>query len=166
MLPLIDELFRAMEWSDSRMWSALREAPDDMSVREKVHHLHMVQYSFLSVWRGNPTRPPSLESFEDTLAMEPWVRSFYPEARAFLATLDESSLAREMRMPWAARVAQIEPAMTTLGETMLQVPLHSTHHRGQVMMRLRELGAKTPTVDFILWIWLGRPKPEWSSLSS
>src|SRR5205085_7018433 len=82
MLNVIDELFRAMEWSDSGMWSALRSAPaaaNDASVRDKVHHLHMVQYSFLSIWRGNPTRPPALDSFADTLAMESWARALHPE---------------------------------------------------------------------------------------
>ena len=45
----------------------------------------------------------------------------------------------------------------TLGESMLQVFLHTQHHRGQVCMRLRELGVVPPTVDFILWLWSGRP---------
>jgi len=50
----------------------------------------------------------------------------------------------------------------TLGETMLQVASHSTYHRGQVNARLREVGGDPPLVDYIAWIWFGRPAPDWT----
>lgn len=68
-------------------------------------------------------------------------------------------------MPW---VAEYEAFLgrrfetPTLGETALQVPSHTTYHRGQVNVRLRELGAEPPLVDFIAWIWFGKPAPNWS----
>jgi uncharacterized damage-inducible protein DinB len=34
----------------------------------------------------------------------------------------------------------------------MQVILHSEHHRGQVAMRLRALGAKPPVLDYIVWV--------------
>jgi len=40
---------------------------------------------------------------------------------------------------------------------VLQVFLHTQHHRGQVCMRMREVGVVPPTIDFILWLWAGRP---------
>ena len=48
----------------------------------------------------------------------------------------------------------------TLAETALQVAMHSTYHRGQVNARLRQIGGEPPLVDFIAWIWFGRPAPE------
>ena len=44
-----------------------------------------------------------------------------------------------------------------------QVASHSTYHRGQVNARLREVGGTPPLVDYIAWIWFGRPAPNWSS---
>jgi len=85
---LIDDLYRGMEWSDARMWAAVRTVNAE-SLREKLHHLHLVQRAFLSVWRGTPERLPELDSFPDTLAIEQWARGYYPEARAFIAGLDE-----------------------------------------------------------------------------
>lgn len=68
---------------------------------------------------------------------------------------------REVRFPWAdqlvARFGAAQPA--TLSESVLQVALHSTYHRGQINARLRELGGDPPLVDFIVWIWRGRPSP-------
>ena len=94
---IIGELFHAMEWSDARMWSAVHKSTDaqnDARVRELIHHLHMVQRAFLSVWRGAPERPPALETFADTSAIEAWARTYYAEARAFIDALDDAALER------------------------------------------------------------------------
>ncbi|MFH1176439.1 MAG: DinB family protein [Acidobacteriota bacterium] len=45
---------------------------------------------------------------------------------------------------------------------MLKVVMHSRHHRGQNMARLRALGGEPPTCDYIAWTWLDRPAPRWS----
>jgi len=42
--------------------------------------------------------------------------------------------------------------------------MHSTHHRGQVNARLRELGGEPPLADFIVWLWWGRPAASWTML--
>lgn len=56
---------------------------------------------------------------------------------------------------------QIEP--TSMAETMVQVSMQSTHHRGQVASHLRGLGITPPLTDFIAWVWLGKAAPEWPS---
>ena len=69
-------------------------------------------------------------------------------------------------MPWVATYeAKLGRTFSTptLGETMLQVASHSTYHRGQVNARLREVGGEPPLVDYIAWIWFGRPEPDWSA---
>jgi uncharacterized damage-inducible protein DinB len=50
----------------------------------------------------------------------------------------------------------------TQTETMRQVASRSTYHRGQVNARLRELDGEPPLVDYIAWIWFGRPAPDWT----
>ena len=42
------------------------------------------------------------------------------------------------------------------------VVLHTQHHRGQISARLREVGGEPPTVDFIVWLWTGRPGAAWT----
>ena len=49
----------------------------------------------------------------------------------------------------------------TLGVTAFHVVAHTTHHRGQVMTRLRELGGAPPLVDYVIWVWSGNPVAEW-----
>ena len=50
----------------------------------------------------------------------------------------------------------------TLGVTALHVAAHTTHHRGQVMTRLRELGGAPPLVDYVIRVWSGSPAAGWS----
>ena len=35
---------------------------------------------------------------------------------------------------------------------------------GQINARLREIGGEPPLVDYIAWIWLGRPTVNWPSI--
>jgi uncharacterized damage-inducible protein DinB len=70
-----------------------------------------------------------------------------------------------MELPWAELIEkQIgrAPASITIAETMQQVPLHSLYHCGQINARLREVGGEPPTVDYIVWIWLERPRADWA----
>ena len=55
------------------------------------------------------------------------------------------------------------PGAHTLGESVLQVAMHSQHHRGQVCRRLREVGATPPYVDYIIWLWAAGRRPVNSS---
>lgn len=69
------------------------------------------------------------------------------------------------REPWTdqfeARWRSGQAAPHTLAESIAQVALHTAHHRGQVCSRLRMLGVEPPTVDFIVWLWGGRPAAAW-----
>ena len=54
-----------------------------------------------------------------------------------------------------------DPFQSALGDILAHVPVHGQHHRGQVNARLREIGGEPPLVDYIAWIWFGRPAPDW-----
>lgn len=162
----LDDLYRHMEWADARVWSAVlacEGAPGDEALRRRLHHVHLVQRAFLSVWRGEPVDATAGEAL-DLAALAAWARDYHPEARAFLETSATTALLEPVRLPWSAHVRDqlgLEPAPTTLRDTALQVCGHTAHHRGQVMLQLRALGATPPLVDFIAWVWLGRPAPDW-----
>lgn len=157
---VLRDLFRHMEWADATVWAAVRNlGADDKRLRELLQHLHGTQRAFFDAWREKNFERGMLT--EHTLAaIEQWAREYHREIRVFLDDLDDSSLDRAMRLPWADRFAKgAQP--TTLGDTMIQITAHSTYHRGQVNMRMRELGGEPPLVDFIAWLWQGRPAPPW-----
>ncbi len=154
------DLFRHMEWADATVWSAVHKlGADDKRLRDLLNHLHMTQRAFLDVWLRKEFDRGFLK--ERTLReVEEMARACHAEAVEFIESMDESALDQPMPLPWAGRFAKAA-SMTTLGETMLQITSHSTYHRGQANMRMRELGGGPPLVDFIAWLWLGRPPAEW-----
>lgn len=163
------DLYRHMEWADALAWSAVSAcapAVADTRIRDLLYHIHLVEHAFLRAWRAEGLDQP-FPTFDGLAPIMGWAREFHGQAPAFVSALADDDLARPMPLAWAAMVERAigrPPAPTTLGDTVLQVALHGVHHRAQVNARLRELGATPPLVDYIGWIFLGRPAAEWPSL--
>jgi uncharacterized damage-inducible protein DinB len=163
-------LLRHMEWADALTWGAVSKvepAGKDPRLRERLHHIHTVQWVYLQVWEGEPFVVRELESFPDVPAVAAWARPYYPRLRSFAERLRGEDLSRPVEFPWAAEVAKRygSAGPATLAESVLQVVLHSTYHRGQIATRVRELGGEPPTSDFIAWVWMNRPDPAWEKPS-
>jgi uncharacterized damage-inducible protein DinB len=172
-LDTLRELMRHMEWADASVWRAVLAHPpalQDERLRTLLLHLHGVQRVFLAMWTGKPLESVmSNPAPVDLLAEEPAVRAYYQELHPTVAAFDDATLERPIVTPGLKRY---EEQMNrrfdapTLAETVLQVASHSTYHRGQVNARLRELGGEPPLVDYIAWIWLGRPAADWTATVS
>jgi uncharacterized damage-inducible protein DinB len=165
-LRTLTDLYRHMEWADALLWSAVtgaETAKADSKVRSTLYHVHLVQHAFLRTWRGDAMDAP-FPTFEQLTGLMTWARSFHDRAAGYVASLEAEDLAKPMPLAWAAAVEQAigrAPESTTVGDTVLQVALHSIHHRGQLNVRLRELEATPPLLDYIGWVWYGRPAAEW-----
>jgi uncharacterized damage-inducible protein DinB len=158
------ELYDHMNWADAVVWRAVLATPaaaDDKRIRDLLFHLHMVQRSFLTVWREQPLdyRPEWSGPLPELAG---WGRQYHDEVPMFVDGVQEGALERPMIMPWAERFRK-SAHPTTLRETLLQVPMHSTYHRGQINARLREIGGEPPLTDYSAWLWRGRPAAEWPS---
>jgi uncharacterized damage-inducible protein DinB len=156
-----------MEVADAAVWSAAMKDPAanvDSEVCRYLVHTSSAQRAFLDAWKG---RPFAFRYDYDGVRLDAELvaaRSYYPEARAFIAGLEEAALADTCCLPWESWVEEhIKQTVsaTTLGETILQVISHGTHHRAQANVRLRALGIEPPIIDYIFWLWRGRPRPEW-----
>jgi len=166
-LESLRELYRHLEWADSMVWRAVSGlSPDvhDEYLHNTLHHLHGTQWSFMEFWAGRAISPHDATKFESLAAIQEWARPFHEEVSTFLTSLEPVDLDREAVVPWARYIIRRlgrQPDATRLGETIFQVAMHSAYHRGQVNRRLRELGAEPPLVDYIVWVWLGRPAAIW-----
>lgn len=163
---VVRDLLDHAAWADAEVWAAVRALPDafdDKRLREKLHHIHVVQHAFLAIWEGRVIEVAPLDGFATPGAMAAWARSGHESINIRAAAMSPGALEKEASIPWAQLVRERhgEIAAVTLLDTMIQVASHSTYHRGQVNTRLRELGGKPPLVDFIAWGWFGRPAPRW-----
>lgn len=156
---MLRELYQHMEWADAAVWSAMQ--PDEDLVG-RLHHIQMTQRFFLKLWRNEPidygevTGPGTAD---EVLAAS---RQYYREIHPFVAQASEAQLQRTLDIPWAVHFARDGNVVAvTVAEAMFQVTSHSNYHRGQVNSRLRALGVTPPNVDYIAWLWAGRPAPSW-----
>lgn len=163
------DLYRHMEWADALVWRAVlasAEARANQKLREYLYHLHLVQWAWLRAWRCEPPDTP-FPTFEDAPTLMLWGRSYYGQIAPHLDNLTDKKISETMQLPWADIVERElgrAPERTSTAETMLQIPLHSLYHRGQINMTLREVGGEPPGVDYIKWAWLGRPDANWDGV--
>ena len=166
---MLRELYLHMEWADAKVWQAVPASNGtaiDEPLRDRLLHIHVVQRAFLQVWTDHPVELPETSEFPGLSVLESWARPYYGEVRRFLETVDGTQLSQPLTVPW---VKQFERQLgrnfetPMLADTLFQVTSHSTYHRGQVNTRLRELGVEPPLVDYIAWVWFGKPAAEWAS---
>lgn len=160
------DLFAHMEWADAHVWRAMVAKPEvfeDERLMKLVQHLHMVQRAFFMMWNAESISGEEFYAQRAPEEMRAAARALYPEMDAFVAGA-EARLSDIVHMPWLQHFEkQLGTSLQspTFSETFVQLPMHSAYHRGQINTRLRELGADPPLVDYIAWIWFGRPSPEW-----
>jgi uncharacterized damage-inducible protein DinB len=166
-LTLLKDLYEHMEWADSLVWKEIRAAQSgarDPALFDTLLHLHSAQRAFMMVWRHEPLDMSAAEQLTTYEGLHGWAQAYYRSAAAFIRELRDNDLNSRLDLPWASRIGERlgrSPAPTTLGETLYQVVSHCTYHRGQINRRLREVGGEPPFVDYIAWVWLGRPPAEW-----
>lgn len=162
---LLRQLYSHMEWADASVWSEIlgtAGAREDRWLRDKLLHIHDTQQAFLSLWTGRPRATP--EDVDSLAAVCEWARSYYAATRRFLDATSAETLAGPVSDVFGDRMKQHfgdRRGNITLGVTAFHVAAHTTHHRGQVMTRLRELGGTPPLVDYVIWVWSGSPVAEW-----
>lgn len=162
-VPQMREMARHMAWADATVWGAVLTAPaaaGDAKIVDTLHHIHQVQQIFLQAWTRAQFNVRERREFATLDEIAVWGLEARRGVLAFIEQVGADELAQEMRMPWAAFFEQQTKqtaGVHTMGESVLQVFLHTQHHRGQVCMRMREVGVAPPTIDFILWLWAGRP---------
>jgi uncharacterized damage-inducible protein DinB len=163
------ERLQQMEWADALTWRSARNIPGaqtDARLRYLFHHIHVVHHVYLQAWRGDPFAPTELSSYPDLASIEEWARAFHSAARAFAATVDEASFDQPVDFPWAAMITEqfgADAVPATFEESAFQVFTHTIYHRGQIALRVRELGGVPPTVDYLVWVWSGKPAPQWAA---
>ena len=163
-------LLKHMQWADAEVWKKVLSFPsaeNDERIKKLLYHLHQVQYAFYFLWNELPLEIPKPEEFSDLKSIAKWGFDYQQNLNEFLSSPKSDEKDKVIQIPWSVFVERkikqkVVPA--TLEETMMQVASHSTYHRGQINTRFRELGGEPAMVDFIVWIWLGKPKADWGDL--
>jgi uncharacterized damage-inducible protein DinB len=159
MLLFLRELIDHSEWANAVFFHAWGKSParDNEEMRRRVDHIIGVQQGFLSILRQEapgfpPDGPPP--TFDDLKAR---AETSHAGLRDFAAALQPETLSRTVRIPWFPD----PPCVITVAEAVVQVAMHTQHHRGQCMTRLKDLGGEPKNVDWIIWLWKQKPSGRW-----
>jgi uncharacterized damage-inducible protein DinB len=159
VLTFLCDLLAHASWANAVFFHAWGKSParDQEELRRRVGHILGVQQGFLSILRGEPPGGPpdgSPPSFTDLKA---WAETCHAELLAFVRALEPQALAGAVRIPWFPD----PPCVITVAEAIVQVAMHSQHHRGQCMTRLKDFGGEPKNVDWIIWLWKQKPQGRW-----
>jgi len=157
---LIYDLFKHMNWADALMWQSVLKTPtavEDRTVLEQLHHIHLCQHAWLLIWKGKAVDAKAGENF-DILNLKKWACLYYEDVFNYLASIQESDLERVVNVPSIEKPLHLP----SLRETFIQITTHSNYHRGQLIKCLRGIGGVPLQTDFIKWVFLGKPNPDWS----
>ncbi|MFZ3216171.1 MAG: DinB family protein [Candidatus Acidiferrales bacterium] len=134
-----------------------------LSVRDTLLHIIGSEWAWLAIWnepsltsafvtdiwpRRDALFPP--HAFPDVAALQSRWAEIAKEQLEFVNRLTNESLARMLPV----RTTQI-----SLAHLMQHLANHSTYHRGQVALKMRQLATAPVATDFALFLLEGRPAP-------
>ena len=168
----ISLLINHMEWADAKVWESvlkLSSSNSDSRLRKLLCHIHNVQRAFFYIWTEQPLEFREETDFPEPLDIAKWGYEYHSLVNEYLNSLNANELNKIIEIPWThhfEKIIERKPENPSLAETMLQVAMHSTYHRGQVNAQLRELGGEPQLIDFIAWVWLDKPGAVWDGVNT
>jgi uncharacterized damage-inducible protein DinB len=160
MLDFLRDLMAHAERANAVFFHTWGKSParDHEELRQRVGHIIGVQQGFLSILRGEAPGgppggpPPSFDSLKDR------AESCHAGLGDYVAKLDAAALTRIVHITWFPD----PPCMITPAQALVQVAMHSQHHRGQCMTRLKDFGGEPKNVDWIIWLCKQKPQGRWN----
>src|SRR6476469_5663473 len=154
MNPLLRDFLGHQAWADAQLWRAIEAHPPaarDAALRNRLHHIHIVQRAF--VWavgdRAAAFTTTTPEEFPSLMELKQFARGSHDLIDRLVGGVSEARLEQTIAVPWFTD----PPLSLTVTEALTQCAMHSHYHRGQNATRLRELGGEPPLTDLIAWYW-------------
>lgn len=147
------------DWADAQVLAAaapLSSAQLDQpfeigrgSLRRTLLHVYGGEHVWLQRSMGQSETPwVDEDEAVDVQTIRSRFEAMWRERDAFLRTLSDADLSR----PQVYRDSRGSRFQATLGEMLLQMYLHSTHHRAQIVNMLRRLGTDPLELDYMCWV--------------
>jgi uncharacterized damage-inducible protein DinB len=161
--PLFDhlrDLHRHMGWADAAWFQTWADSGfrDDPDLLQRTQHTVDIQVAFLMVLREEDVAFPGDRPAPEFARLRALAGRNHQAYGQLFEGMAPDGLARSVRVPWFPG----DPCRVSVADALTQVAMHTQHHRGQLMTRLRQLGGQPQNVDYIIWAWKDRPEARWS----
>jgi len=116
-------------------------------VRGTLAHMFGSEWAWLERWKGiSPTRLPDEGEFTDVVALRDRWTALEEHRRLWLSSQPEA-----LDVAVNYKNTQGRAYTAPLWQLVQHVANHATYHRGQVIVMLRQLGARVVASDLVLW---------------
>ncbi len=150
------EVFSYSDWANGVVLEAAAglsdgqlDEPFDMSVgtlRRILLHILNGEEVWLKRWQGEAETPWPGEAAKTGVAdMADRFRACWQKRDAFLESLDDADMGRRLTY----RDSKGALFSATLGEMVLQMAIHSAHHRAQAVNMIRRVGGPGLEMDYM-----------------
>lgn len=157
------KLLNHLLWADEAIWETVLSNPrasEDLYVKNTLFHSGMTIDAFCYVWNNEEFIIPKNESYSQIEQIKKYSDSAHEKLEIISKDLDKIELYKIIDVPWSKYFEDSsgkQADQTTMLDSIVQVIMHTTYHRGQINKRLRELEISPPLVDYITWLWAGKP---------
>jgi uncharacterized damage-inducible protein DinB len=158
MANMIADLIQHNSYANSALIQSIGKseaAARDAELLRLLHHINVANRHWFLLIVNEPfvlereVRVP--ESLQEIVTA---YREICDREVKWASELPSSELERKIESPF------IPGVQVSVAEAMLQVCLHSSAHRAQCAVRLREMGGSPPMMDFVAWL-KDRAVPDW-----
>ena len=129
MNPLLRDFYQHQVWADAEHWRAIEAHPpaaQDDAIRNRLHHIHLVQHFF--VWAVGDreviqlalTKPDDFASLVD---LKRYAREYHEEIAGFLDSVTDARLAEGIDMQWFSNFAAVDHRDRSAGAVRDAQPL-------------------------------------------
>jgi uncharacterized damage-inducible protein DinB len=119
------------------------------SLRTTLMHIWAGESVWVSRWQGRIETPwPNEDETGRPSMIDERLADVYRERDAFVSKLGDGDLSRVITY----RDSKGSLFKATLSDMMIQMIVHSTHHRAQAVNMLRRVGGTSPEVDYMMWV--------------
>jgi uncharacterized damage-inducible protein DinB len=154
----IQLLFEYDRWANAQLLNAVSELkPEEFvkdlgsshrSVRDTLTHLISAEWIWLTRWKGSSPRALwDPNEFPDLSSLKSKWTDTENDLKRFVSEMTEEQLTGILEYVNTRGETWRYP----LWQTMEHLANHSTYHRGQIITMLRQLGARVPTTDFLVF---------------
>ena len=152
-------LYAFTDWANERIVAAIEALSEEQisrpimssypSIRETFSHIAFAEWLWLERFKGvTRSETPEWTKSESFATLRDEWRRVAENRRSYLAKLKEEAL--EPAIHYVSLKG--DPFDMPLGQVMIHCANHSTHHRGQLVMMLRQVGATPPNTDYTTYL--------------
>ena len=141
------ELYRYNDWANRRVLVAVKETGSERC-RQILSHILTTEAEYIERFNGKDSTGFNFWPEQNIEELGSLARDTAGKFEKLLRRFDEEGLDITIRY----RTSQGQPKENDFREMLTHVIMHSSIHRGNIILKLRQEGFEPPKIDYIIYL--------------